>query len=85
VINVIDEISLLLFTIRSEVQLLAISFASRSNKIFQEVILSHITIGVRNDSMEEQNVAEVGNHNSPDSPHIVPADRGFSTPLELGN
>ncbi|KYN39664.1 hypothetical protein ALC56_06159 [Trachymyrmex septentrionalis] len=39
----------------------------------------------RFDAMEEQNVAKVGNRSSPDSPHIVPADRGFSTPLEPGN
>ncbi|KYN11108.1 hypothetical protein ALC57_16767 [Trachymyrmex cornetzi] len=47
----------------------------------------NITVSVRKrfGAMEEQNVAKVGNRSSPDSPHIVPADRGFSTPLEPGN
>ncbi|KYN05817.1 hypothetical protein ALC62_03296 [Cyphomyrmex costatus] len=46
----------------------------------------NITVSVReNDSVEEQNVAEVANRSSPNSPHIVPTDRGFSTPLEPGN
>ncbi|EGI67538.1 hypothetical protein G5I_03932 [Acromyrmex echinatior] len=47
----------------------------------------NITVSVRKrfGAMEEQNVGNVGNRSSPNSPHIVPAERGFSTPLESGN
>ncbi|TGZ57101.1 Uncharacterized protein DBV15_08997, partial [Temnothorax longispinosus] len=46
---------------------------------------THPSSGLENDSAEEQNATEVGNRSSPDSPHIMPADRGFSTPLKPGN
>ncbi|KYQ46333.1 hypothetical protein ALC60_14755 [Trachymyrmex zeteki] len=69
------------------------SILSLSLRMFEQDISGsnfesqNITVSVRKrfGAMEEQNVAKVGNRSSPDSPHIVPADRGFSTPLEPGN